>query len=229
MARRPRLFVADVPYHVVQRGNNKDPIFFEDDDRVFFLNTLLEAKIKYCCLVYSYCLMANHFHLLVEPKYDSNNVSLLIKFLGSKYVGYFNKKYKRSGTLWEGRFKCSLIDKELYFLTCLRYIEMNPLRASVVNDPAFYRWSSYRFRAFGEENPILDLDFWYYSLGSNPEERRLKYRQFFRGIMREPEWVQLREMTNRNAILGSGKFKDYIESLTNQKIVLRPPGRPINN
>jgi len=226
MARRPRLFVADVPCHIIQRGNNKNSIFLKDDDCLFFLNTLLEAKIKYPCLVYSYCLMANHFHLLVEPKYDKNNVSMIVKFLGAKYVGYFNKRYKRSGTLWEGRFRCSLIDKEPYFLTCLRYIEMNPLRAGIVNNPGFYRWSSYRFRAFGEENPIIDLDLWYNCLASNPEGRQLKYRQFFESSIKEPEWRQVREITNKNGILGSSKFKNYIEKLTNQRIVLRPCGRP---
>ncbi|PIP19290.1 MAG: transposase, partial [Candidatus Omnitrophica bacterium CG23_combo_of_CG06-09_8_20_14_all_41_10] len=148
MARKPRLFVADIPCHVIQRGNNHSPIFFSDKDYLIFLAMLQEAKIKHPCSIYSYCLMANHFHLLIAPK-EKENVSLLMKLLGAKYVRYVNKAHKRSGTLWEGRFKCSLIDGDPYFLTCLRYIEMNPVRAGIVNAPELYHWSSYRVRAFG--------------------------------------------------------------------------------
>ncbi|MDD2680194.1 MAG: transposase [Candidatus Omnitrophica bacterium] len=202
MARRPRLFVTGIPYHVVQRGNNRIPIFLTSRDYFFFLEVLQEAKTKYPCLIYSYCLMTNHFHLLIEPRED-NNVSLLIKLLGAKYVRYINKNYKRSGTLWEGRFKSSLIDKELYFLTCLRYIEMNPVRAGIVNSPESYYWSSYRVRAFGEKSPIVDLDPWYNSLGYDSKERQIKYRQFFQNLIPEATVKLLREMTNKNGIVGS--------------------------
>lgn len=103
MARRPRLFVADIPCHVVQRGNNRSPIFFSDDDYLFFLDVLQEAKHKHPCFIYGYCLMTNHFHLLIQPK-EKNNISLLMKLLGAKYVRYVNKNYRRIGTLWQGRF-----------------------------------------------------------------------------------------------------------------------------
>ena len=178
MARKPRLFAINTPYHITQRGNNKSPIFFSNVDRYFFLKTLKEAKAKHPCFIYSYCLMPNHFHLLIEPK-EKEHVSLLMKLLGVKYVRYVNDVYKRTGTLWEGRFKCSLIDKELYFLACLRYIEMNPVRAGLSNAPELYRWSSYRVKASGEESPIVDLDHWYESLGNNPQERQIAYRRFF--------------------------------------------------
>ena len=226
MARRPRLSVADVPYHVVQRGNNKIPIFLTSGDYLFFLEVLREAKIKHPCLVYAYCLMTNHFHLLLEPKKEDNNVSLLIKLLGAKYVRYINKNYKRSGTLWEGRFKSSLIDKELYFLSCLRYIEMNPVRAGLVSSPELYRWSSYRVRAFGEQDPIVDLDSWYDSLGCNSGERQVKYRQFLQSIMPESTLKLLREMTNKNGIVGGIDFKAQIGQLVHREITIRPIGRP---
>jgi putative transposase len=225
MARKPRLFVADIPYHVVQRGNNKSPVFFTDQDYLFFLDVLQEAKVKHPCSIYSYCLMTNHFHLLLEPK-DKDNISLLIKLLGAKYVHYINKVYTRTGTLWEGRFKCSLIDKESYFLSCLRYIETNPVRAGIVNAPELYCWSSYRFRAFGEKNPILDFDPWYNSLGNDDEERQFIYRQFFQNLMPEPAIKVIREMTNKGGIIGTDDFRTQIEEITQRRIVIRPPGRP---
>ncbi|TAM41777.1 transposase [bacterium] len=226
MARRPRLFVLDVPCHVVQRGNNRIPIFLRDKDYLFFLEVLQEAKIKHPCLIYSYCLMPNHFHLLVEPKKEENNISLLIKLVGAKYVRYVNNKYKRSGTLWEGRFKSSLIDKESYFLSCLRYIEMNPVRAGLGSSPELYRWSSYRVRAFGEKDPIVDMDSWYDSIGCNLGERQVKYRQFLQNIMPESMLKLLREMTNKNGIVGGVAFKAQIEQLVHREITIRPIGRP---
>jgi putative transposase len=226
MPRSPRLFFTDIPYHVVQRGNNKVPIFLKDKDYLFFLEALREAKIEHPCFIYGYCLMTNHFHLLIEPKERNDNISLLIKLLGSRYVRYVNKNYNRSGTLWEGRFKCSLIDKESYFFTCLRYIEMNPVRAGVVRFPEFYRWSSYRIRAFGERSDILDLGPWYTSLDINAEGRQAKYRQFLRETIPESKLDLLREMTNKNGIVGSTVFKERIEQMAHKKIILRPIGRP---
>ena len=226
MARRLRLFVTDVPYHVIQRGNNRNPIFFSEEDCSFFLNVLQEAKLKHPCFIYSYCLMVNHFHLLIQPK-EKNNISLLMKLLGAKYVHYANRVYKRSGTLWEGRFRCSLIDKEQYFLACLRYIEMNPVRAGLVESPDLYRWSSYRFRALGEKNFILDLDPWYNSLGSNLLERRLAYRRFIKESIPESEWGLIKEMTNKNGIIGSDVFRGEIEKMIGARIVFRSPGRPL--
>ena len=225
MPRRPRLFVADIPYHIIQRGNNRNPIFFSDEDYLFFLEVLREAKTKHPCLIYSYCLMTNHFHLLVEPQ-EKENVSFLMKLLGAKYVRYVNRTYKRTGTLWEGRFKCSLIDEELYFLSCLHYIEMNPLRAGIVTSPELYRWSSYRFRAYGKKSPILDLDSWYNSLGSNETERQLKYRQFFQHLMPEANGKLIREMTDKGGIVGSAAFKEHIEKIIGRDIIFRLPGRP---
>jgi len=225
MARKPRIFVADLPYHVVQRGNNKNPIFFSEKDYLFFLTALREAKIKYPCLIYSYCLMPNHFHLLIQPK-EKDNISLLLKLLGSKYVRYVNKVYGRSGTLWEGRFKCSVIDAEEYFLTCLRYIEMNPLRAGLVNKIENYPWSSYKCRAFGENDYLTDFDVWYSELSSRSFQRQLIYRCQFQGGLNNSGFDLIREMTGRGAVIGGETFKVKIEQLINQKIIIRKPGRP---
>jgi putative transposase len=228
MARRPRLFVVGFPYHAIQRGNNKTPIFFSDNDYLFFLEVLQEAKIKHPCFLYSYCLMPNHFHLLIEPK-EKNNVSLLIKLLGAKYVRYVNKAYDRTGTLWEGRFKCALIEEELYFLTCFYYIEMNPVKAGITDLPELYRWSSYRFRAYGEKSAILDLDAWYKGLGATPHERQLRYRQLFQKAISKPAHKLVEEMTNKGGIIGCDSFKEHIQKIIGRNIIFRPPGRPKSN
>jgi putative transposase len=225
MARKPRLFVASVPYHVIQRGNNKNPIFLSDEDYLFFLVVLREAKIKHPCLIYSYCLMPNHFHLLLEPQ-EKENVSLFMKFTGAKYVHYFNRLYQRSGTLWEGRFRSSLIDKETYFVTCSSYIEMNPVRAGIVSSPELYRWSSYRIKAFGGKSPIVDFDSWYNSIGSDTEERQYKYRKFFQDTTTEETMQLIRKMTNKNGLIGSIGFKQDIEALLNKELTFAEPGRP---
>jgi len=225
MARRLRLIVEDIPYHVIQRGNNRNPIFYSDQDYLFFLKVLKEAKLKHPCLVYSYCLMPNHFHLLVEPK-EKENLCLLMKLIGAKYVRYVNKKYERTGTLWEGRFKSCLIDEELYFITCLHYIETNPLRAGIVNLPEHYRWSSYRFRAFGETNDVLDFDPWYNSLADNESERQINYRNFFQDSISDSVLNIIRDMTNKGGIVGRDNFKSQIEKITGKEIIFRLPGRP---
>lgn len=225
MPRQPRLFVAGIPYHVTQRGNNRAPIFFSDSDYSFFLDVLQEAKAKHPCLVYAYCLMPNHFHLLLQPR-DEHNVSLLIKLIGAKYVRYINKTNNRSGTLWQGRFKCSLIEQELHFINCLRYIEMNPVRSGIVKFPEQYRWSSYRFRAMGEKNPVLDFDPWYISLSDNPSDRQARYRHYFADTLPDSTLKLFREMTNRNGIVGGANFKVQIEHSVHREIIVRPAGRP---
>lgn len=149
-----------------------------------------------------------------------------MKLLGAKYVHYVNRNYNRTGTLWEGRFKCSLIDEEIYFLSCLRYIEMNPVRAGLADLPEFYPWSSYRFRAFGEKSVFLDLDPWYNNLGNNLEERKFNYRKFFQERNPEPSLKLIREMAERNGIVGEDDFKERIEQKINREIIFRLPGRP---
>ncbi|MDD4941251.1 MAG: transposase [Candidatus Omnitrophica bacterium] len=225
MARKPRLFVAGMPHHVVQRGNNRQQIFFTDADYFFFLNVLKEAKKKHPCLLYAYCLMMTHIHLLLAPLQE-DNIALFMKFLGAKYVRYINKAYGRTGTLWEGRFKCSLVQDDAYLAACVRYIEMNPVRAGLAASPGEYRWSSYRFRAYGEDYAIVDRDPWYEGLASQDYERQQEYRRFFQMPEDEGTTGLIREMTLKGGIVGKEGFKARIRQLTGREIVLRPPGRP---
>src|SRR3989338_10471781 len=146
MPRIARNTISDIPYHVIHRGNNHQRIFFSDEDYKYFLSLLLEAKRKYQCRVYSYVLMPNHIHFLLESLRNPENLAKFIKLIAQKYAQYINKRHKRTGTLWEGRFKSLPVSKDNYLLACCRYIELNPVRAHVVKDPKEYMWSSYRLK-----------------------------------------------------------------------------------
>lgn len=226
MPRRLRLFIPNTPCHIVQRGNNKSKIFLTSGNYQTFLGILQEAIEKYSCLLYSYCLMPNHFHLIVSPG-KFGNISLFMKLLGGKYVRYINKKYARTGTLWESRFRSFLIGNEQYFVKCLRYVEMNPVRAGITGSSELYPWSSYRFKAGKEKNPLISLDPWYINLDSNPIERQLKYQQFFQKPFTEQELTQIREIVHTGGIFGNESFKEYVEEISKKSIVIRAPGRPV--
>lgn len=148
MARLPRLDVAGVPQHVIQRGNNREVCFFEEQDYTVYLSKLAEYAEKLEVEVHAFVLMTNHVHLLMTP-ISTGNISRLMQSLGRYYVRYINKKYDRTGTLWEGRYKSTLIDSEAYLLTVSRYIELNPVRANMVEQPGEYPWSSFRANALG--------------------------------------------------------------------------------
>jgi putative transposase len=157
MARLPRFVLPGHPQHVIVRGNNRDPIFNADEDYRFYLDKLQDAAKKHSCDIHAYVLMTNHVHLLVSP-HTEDGISKMIQMLGRYYVQYFNSTYRRSGTLWEGRYKASLIDSDTYALTCYRYIELNPVRANMVAHPAEYPWSSYRGNALGENDGSMGSD-----------------------------------------------------------------------
>ena len=154
MARLPRYVIPGQPQHVIQRGNNRDIIFVADEDYRFYLQKLEDACKKYNCDIHAYVLMTNHVHLLLTPQ-SENGISQVMQSLGRSYVQYFNFRYRRSGTLWEGRYKATLLDSESYLLTCSRYIELNPVRAQMVKDPGEYPWSSFGFNALGQADNLI--------------------------------------------------------------------------
>jgi len=154
MGRPPRLELPDVPLHVVQRGNNRAACFFNEVDRRFYLKCLATAALARGCAIHAYVLMTNHVHLLVTPS-EAGAVGAMMQDVGRRYVRVINSIHGRTGSLWEGRFKSSLIDSESYLLTCHRYIELNPVRARMASDPRDYPWSSYRAHAFGAEDGLV--------------------------------------------------------------------------
>ena len=225
MPRHARSIIANVPYHIIHRGNNKQTIFFSDDDCLSLLGIIREAKGKYRCKLYAYCMMSNHIHLLIEPLIREH-LALFLKLIAQKYAQHVNYFYKRTGTLWEGRFKSSPVSMDNYLLACCRYIEMNPVRAGLVSSPEEYRWSSYRGKTGIVKDELLDLDLWYESLGSAEEERQKRYSQWFRESIPTREWDLIRKATNKGGAFGDDNFKARIEKAIGRTIELREKGRP---
>ncbi|MDQ6988720.1 MAG: transposase [Mariprofundaceae bacterium] len=225
MPRKRRFYVAGMPVHVVQRGNNRDPIFFDDGDYRAYLSWLKEAALKYHCKIHAYVLMTNHVHLLVTPE-DEMGVSLMMQYVGRYYVPYINHSYGRTGTLWEGRYKSSLIDADAYFLTCSRYIELNPVRALMVAHPREYVWSSYAANGEGKLDEVVTSHALYHALGATDEERKLAYAALFSVHIEAAELLDIRASWQTGTPLGNDRFRDKIEGVLGRKVGQSRRGRP---
>ncbi|OGT89101.1 MAG: transposase [Gammaproteobacteria bacterium RIFOXYA12_FULL_61_12] len=224
MPRLSRFILPGQPQHVIIRGNNRDPVFFAEEDYRFYLEKLKQACDKHRCDVHAYVLMTNHVHLLITP-HTEQGIGKAIQMLGRYYVQYFNYNYNRTGTLWEGRYKATLIDSENYLLTCYRYIEINPVRAGgMVGHPSEYPWSSYRFNALGEDAPLVVPHEEYLRLGTSPAERQAAYRALFKAHIPDKTLDEIREATNKAWVLGSGFFKEKIEGQLNRPVSPRARG-----
>ena len=223
MARLPRFVLPGHPQHVMVRGNNRDPIFNTDEDYHFYLDKLQDAARMHQCDIHAYVLMTNHVHLLVTP-HAEDGISKMIQRLGRYYVQYFNYTYRRSGTLWEGRYKASLIDSDAYALTCYRYIELNPLRAGMVGHPAEYPWSSYRGNALGEDDALLTPHPLFLALGDSAIERQAVYRTLFEAHFDERTLDEVRSSINKAWVLGSEHFREKIATQLNRRASPLPKG-----
>ena len=223
MARQPRFVITGHPQHVIQRGNNREPIFCQDADYSFYLEKLAAACRKFECELYAYVLMTNHTHLLITP-HTINGIGKVMQNLGRYYVQYVNYNYQRTGTLWEGRYKATVLDSEQYLLTCMRYIELNPVRAGMVSHPKDYRWSSYRLNALGEADALVSSHSVYKRLGKNRADRQKAYRALFKRHLGAQTLHALREATNKAWVLGNDKFQAEIAALTNRQVCPKPRG-----
>lgn len=223
MARLPRIVVPGQPLHLVQRGNNRQAVFFADEDYRRYLEDLREAAPSSGCAIHAYVLMTNHVHILLTPA-TTQSPSNLMQALGRRYVRYVNGAYRRSGTLWEGRYKSALIDTEHYLLTCYRYIELNPVRAGLVTTPGDYRWSSYRATALGQKDEILTSHALYLRLGATDGVRHTAYRELFRSHIEDAAIRELRVATELGHIAGSERFKEQIETMLSRRINRLPHG-----
>jgi len=217
MPRLPRLNLVGVPQHIIQRGNNKQVCFFAEKDYTVYLSKLKEYGEKYNVSIHSYILMTNHVHLLLTPEEEGDGVSRLMQSLGRYYVRYVNKAHGRTGTLWQGRFKSTLVDSERYFLTISRYIELNPVRANMVGHPAEYPWSSYQKNAVGKPISLLTPHKCYQSLGLSEQERQSAYRGLFDEIIPEHTLEEIRDALNKAWVLGDDRFKEQIEKQTGRR------------
>lgn len=225
MPRKLRFFLADVATHVVQRGNNRQPIFFAEEDYQAYLGWLREAAARWVCAIHAYVFMTNHVHLLLSPA-ESGAISRLMQYLGRRYVPYVNHQYRRSGTLWEGRFKSSLVQGETYLLVCQRYIELNPVRAAMVETPGDYRWSSYRHNALGEGDATLSPHPEYLRLGATAEERRSAYRGLFAAHIDPALQQQMRGCLQTGTPLGNERFRGEVERTLGRRVGFIARGRP---
>lgn len=210
VARLPRLYLPGCSHHIIQRGNNREACFYAESDYTTYLSFLREGAEKYKVSIHAFVLMTNHVHLLVTPK-DELSVGRMMQYLGRKYVQYFNYTYDRTGTLWEGRYKSTLVDSETYLLTVYRYIELNPVRAGMVEHASEYPWSSYRGNALGKEIQLLTPHAEYLRLGKTPLERLKEYRMLFKARMSEKNIESIRVATNKSWVLGSDSFKQQVE------------------
>lgn len=225
MPRPVRLNLPDIPQHVTQRGNNRQACFFSANDYRLYLDLLHEACRAHDCSLHAYVLMTNYVHLLMTPSMPEG-VSMVIRDLGRDYVRTINKTYQRSGTLWEGRFKSSLVDKARYCLTCYRYIELNPIRAGMVKHPADYPWSSYRCNAMGEANTlIIPHDCWLL-LGDNDEARMAAYRALFNERLDLPDIDCIRQSVDTGLPTGNDRFRREIEQALSIRLGHGKRGRP---
>lgn len=225
MARRRRLSYPNVPQHLIQRGNNRQVCFADEQDLLTFGQWLCDYSAEYGVAVHSWVFMTNHIHLLATPT-GPDSIGLMMQALGRRYVRYFNSRHRRTGTLWEGRYRSCLVDSDGYLLQCQRYIELNPVRATMVTAPGDYRWSSYRTNAFGKASRLISPHTLYQQLGSTPPERQSVYRELFKEVLQDELVEAIRATTLSGLALGNDKFKREIEALSGQSVSAGKPGRP---
>lgn len=225
MPRHPRIHLPDLPLHIVQRGHNRDACFFADDDRHAYLHWLEDALNATGCALHAYVLMANHVHLLLTPT-EPGAVTQVMISLGRRYVQYINRTYHRTGTLWEGRYKSSLVEADSYLFCCQRYIELNPVRATMVDAPRDYRWSSYRCNAEGSSDPLVTPHSLYLALGRDAEGRQAAYRELFRHHLETDVLSDIRIAVQQSQPVGSTRFFDTIERMTGQRREPKSRGHP---
>ena len=225
MSRKSRFVIPGIPQHVIQRGHNREPCFYSVEDYFRYLENLREAAIKNGTAIHAYVLMTNHVHILATPGH-AHSIAHMMQDLGRKYVAYINRTYNRSGTLWEGRYKAGLVDSEAYLLTCMQYIELNPVRASMVNHPGEYRWSSYAANANGITNPLIQVHPVYSALGEDIAHQQHAYGELFRNSIDSDSIQSIRETLNQELVLGRDDFKDRIEQMSKRQVRPGKSGRP---
>lgn len=223
MPRLPRLDMVGIPQHVIQRGNNRQICFTSDQDVAAYCCWLQEYAEKFSVDIHAWVFMTNHVHLLLTP-HQEMSVSRLMQSLGRSYVRYYNDHYFRSGTLWEGRFKSCLVESSDYLLACYRYIEMNPVRAGLVDHPGNYHWSSYSANGMGVDVAMLTPHDIYLSLGRNRQERLQAYRKLFDEHLNESTVKSIRSLTQRGLVFGSESFKDQMEASLKRRVRSGKPG-----
>lgn len=227
MARLPRLSVAGYPHHVLQRGNNRQTIFLNDADRRRMLDLLEENARQFGVAVHAYVLMDNHFHLLLTPQ-TVDGLPHMMQAVGRRYVRYFNDAHGRTGTLWEGRYKSTLIETERYLLACMAYIDLNPVRAGLVTQARDYPWSSHGHYAGLRADRMVTPHPLYWQLGNTPFAREAAYAHLVQEGLTAQQQQALTESTLRGWALGSPAFIAELQKKTERRLTKASPGRPVS-
>lgn len=226
MPRLARFVLANCPHHLIQRGHNRQTVFTERVQYSYYLDTLREWKERLGCQVHAYCLMPNHVHLVINPGDRPESLGLLMKRLAGRLTRYVNVRDKRSGSLWEGRYKSSPVESSAYLLACCRYVELNPVRAGMVAQPEEYPWSSCPAKVGHISQPWLDLDPLYLNLGSSAGQRATHYAAWLREAVAESEWALIREAIQRGQLTARKSFAEELSQRVGREFILRGPGRP---
>lgn len=224
MPRIGRLIIPNYPHHVIHRGHNRQAIFASDDDYLYYLDNLAEWKNKLGCSLYAYCLMTNHVHLIVDPGDDPESLAKLMKRVAGRQTRYVNRLEGRSGTMWEGRYRSSIICKDTYLLACCRYVEMNPVRAYIVGHPSEYRWSSFREKT--GELEIVDPDPCFVALAKDAAQRKQAYETLVLSSVPEGEWEQIREAIQRGHLTGKHQLEEQVAEKLGIRLEMKRLGRP---
>lgn len=225
MPRQIRFQLAEIAHHVVQRGHNRQPVFFADEDHSYYLECLSDAAQRFGCRIHAYVLMPNHVHLLVTPSQPSG-ISRMMQSVGRRYVRYINFRHLRTGTLWEGRYRASLVSGGEYLLRCYRHIETNPVRALLAGDPADYRWSSCRHNLLGKPDFCVSPHPDFLALGAQARERQLAYRALLQAPLDNDALRQIRSALLGSRAYGSPQFEKELEALLQRRITPARRGRP---
>jgi putative transposase len=225
VARQARLVVPGYPHHVIQRGNNRQPIVLDDHDRSTFLRELGELAAERSLAVHAYVLMDNHIHLLATPQ-AQGDLSWVMQALGRRYVHAFNRRHGRTGTLWEGRFRAAVVETDRYFLACQRYIELNPVRAGVADDPGAFRWSSAQHHLGTRVDTLVSDHSVFWTLGNTPFEREAAYRALLAQGMGSDEAEAITQATLRARVIGGNAFVEQLSRMIDRPVAQRPRGRP---
>lgn len=225
MARLPRLTVPGYPHHVIQRGNNRQPIVVDDSDRQLLMALVFEHARAHQVAVHAWVLMDNHFHLLLTPV-TAEGVPRMMQAVGRAYVRRFNNRHGRTGTLWEGRYKSTLVQTERYLLACMAYIELNPVRAGLVNDPREYPWSSHRHHIGQQADRHLSPHPVYWALGNTPFAREASYGELVRAGLAADQQRRIVDATVHGWALGDDDFARHLQRQTERRVVRAARGRP---
>ena len=223
MARLPRIVIPNQPLHIMHRGNNKQAIFRSDDDMIRLKEDIAHALSKSDCALHAYVVMTNHLHFLITPK-DKQQLAMFMQIMANRYVRYYNTSHHRTGTIWEGRFKSCLVDSDHYLFALYKYIEMNPVKANMVDDIADYQWSSYHHNALGETDTLITEHELYKELGDSLERRSQCYKELFDELEISKQQDQITRATLKGEVYGGDGFHRQISQLISRATRLAAHG-----